>query len=71
MGRKEALRQFTPKEVEKDLAEQGVIAFGKRRRNDVPEEYRLVYKDIDQVMTCQTDLVKPILKLKTVAVIKG
>lgn len=71
MGRKEALRQFTPKEVEQDLAKQGVIAFGKRNRKDAPEEYRLAYKDIDQVMASQADLVKPILKLKTVAVVKG
>lgn len=71
MGRKEAKRQFSVDEVEQDLVAQGVLAFGKGRRQDVPEEYRKAYKDINEVMDNSADLVKPVLKLKTLAVIKG
>ncbi len=71
MGRREAMRNFTVNEVKKDLLKQGVIAFGKANKDDSPEEYRKAYKNIDEVMNNQKDLVKPILKLKTVAVIKG
>ena len=71
MGRREAVRQFTPEEVEEDLACQGVLAFGRRTRREVPEEYRKAYKDIDEVMQNSLDLVKPILKLRTLAVVKG
>lgn len=70
MGRKEAVRQFNVDEVLADFKEKGVI-LGKRRRGDTAEEYYKAYKDIDDVMTQQADLVKPLLKLKTVAVVKG
>jgi len=65
------MRNFSVNEVKKDLLKQGVIAFGKANKDDSPEEYRKAYKNIDEVMNNQKDLVKPILKLKTVAVIKG
>lgn len=71
MGRREAVRQFTPEEVEEDLARQGVLAFGRRTRREVPEEYRKAYKDIDEVMRNSLELIKPILRLRTLAVIKG
>ena len=57
-------------EAEKDLKEQGIV-LGKRKKNDVPEECRFAYKDIDVVMAQQSELVTPIRKLKTVGVVKG
>lgn len=71
MGRREAVRKFSVEEVEQDLKKQGVLAFGRRSRREVPEEYRRAYKDIDEVMENSLDLVKPVLKLKTLAVVKG
>lgn len=53
-----------------DLKEQGVV-LGKSSKKDVAEECRFAYKDIDEVMKNQSDLVTPIRKLKTVAVLKG
>jgi tRNA-splicing ligase RtcB len=70
MGRKEAVRQFTVEEVLADFAEKKVV-LGKRRRSDTAEEYYKAYKNIEDVMGDQMDLVKPVLKLKTVAVVKG
>ena len=47
------------------------ILRGKRKKNDVAEECRFAYKDIDMVMAQQSDLVTPVRKLKTVGVVKG
>lgn len=65
-----AMQAFTTEKVMVDLKEQGVV-LGKRKKNDVAEECRFAYKDIDQVMAQQSDLVTPIRKLKTVGVVKG
>ena len=70
MGRKEAIRQFSLDEVLADFAEKDVI-LGKRRKRDTAEEYYKAYKNIEEVMDDQRDLAKPVLKLKTVAVVKG
>ena len=35
------------------------------------EESRFAYKDIDQVMSNQLDLVTPVKRLRTVGVVKG
>jgi len=69
-SRSGAMQAFTVEKVMVDLKEQGVV-LGKRRKNDVAEECRFAYKDIDLVMAQQSDLVTPIRKLKTVGVIKG
>ena len=53
-----------------DLKHQGVI-LGKAKKTDVAEECRFAYKDIDQVMREQADLVEPVRKLRTVGVLKG
>jgi tRNA-splicing ligase RtcB len=37
----------------------------------IADESPFVYKDIDDVMAQQTDLALPLLKLRTVAVVKG
>lgn len=65
-----AMAAFTTEEVMVDLKEQGVI-LGKRKKNDVAEECRFAYKDIDEVMEQQRDMVTPIRRLKTVGVVKG
>lgn len=69
-SRSGAMQAFTVEKVMVDLKEQGVV-LGKRKKNDVAEECRFAYKDIDQVMAQQMDLVTPIRKLKTVGVVKG
>ena len=47
------------------------MILGKTRLRDVAEEYRKAYKDIDFVMEQQLDLIRPVKRLKTIAVIKG
>lgn len=69
-SRSGAMRAFTAEQVMVDLKEQGVV-LGKRKKNDVAEECRFAYKDIDEVMAQQADLVTPVRKLKTVGVVKG
>ncbi|NMA60627.1 MAG: RtcB family protein [Firmicutes bacterium] len=70
MGRKEATRQFSLAEVLADFEAKDIV-LGKKRRGDTAEEYYKAYKDIEEVMEYQEDLVRPVLKLLTVAVIKG
>lgn len=65
-----ARQAFSVEEVIVDLKDQGVV-LGKRKKNDVAEECRFAYKDIDEVMAQQQDMVTPIRKLKTVGVVKG
>lgn len=65
-----AKQAFSVEQVMVDLKAQGVI-LGKQKKNDVAEECRFAYKDIDMVMENQKDLVKPVKKLKTVGVVKG
>lgn len=69
-SRKGAMGAFTCEQVICDLKERGVI-LGKTKKDDVAEESRFAYKDIDTVMSCQTDLVTPVKRLKTIGVIKG
>ena len=69
-SRSGAMKAFSVEKVMVDLKEQGIV-LGKRKKNDVAEECRFAYKDIDQVMAQQSDLVTPIRKLKTVGVVKG
>lgn len=69
-SRKGAMSAFTCEEVMVDLKNQGVV-LGKRRKDDVAEESRFAYKDIDEVMANQKDLVIPVKRLRTVGVVKG
>ena len=64
------MQAFSVEQVMVDLKEQGIV-LGKRKKNDVPEECRFAYKDIDEVMAQQSELVTPIRKLQTVGVVKG
>lgn len=70
MGRREALRTFSADEVVRDLEEVGVI-LGKVKRKDVAEEARFAYKDINSVIGQELDLIRPIERLHTIAVVKG
>ena len=69
-SRKGAMENFSTEEVMLDLKAQGVV-LGKHNKNDVAEESRFAYKDIDVVMENQKDLIKPVKRLKTVGVVKG
>lgn len=69
-SRKGAMAAFTCEEVMVDLKDQGVI-LGKKNKRDVAEESRFAYKDIDQVMANQKDLVTPVKRLRTIGVVKG
>ncbi|BCJ95491.1 hypothetical protein acsn021_30600 [Anaerocolumna cellulosilytica] len=69
-SRKSAMANFTTEEVMTDLQKQGVI-LGKHKKYDVAEESRFAYKNIDEVMENQSDLVKPVKRLKTIGVVKG
>lgn len=65
-----AMKAFSCEEVMADLSEQGVV-LGKYNKKDVAEESRFAYKDIDEVMTNQADLVEAVKRLKTIGVVKG
>ncbi|MGM0125568.1 tRNA-splicing ligase RtcB [Enterococcus sp. AZ194] len=69
-SRKKAKEEITVESVIVDLKEQEVV-LGKVKKADVAEESRFAYKNIDEVMANQQDLVVPIKKLKTIGVIKG
>ncbi len=65
-----AKQAFSVEQVMVDLKEKGVI-LGKRKKNDVAEECHFAYKDIEEVMSEQQDMVTVLRKLKTVGVVKG
>lgn len=69
-SRKTAMSSFSTEEVMIDLKNQGVV-LAKHNKDDVAEESRFAYKNIDEVMENQKDLVTPIKRLKTIGVIKG
>ncbi len=47
------------------------FVLGKHDLSDAAEEVKEAYKDIDAVLANEQDLVKPIMKLKTLGVVKG
>ena len=70
MGRREARRKIPVHEVLESMKARGVeISTGNLR--ELPEEAAQAYKDIDQVMDQQTDLVEIQIKLTPLGVIKG
>lgn len=69
-SRKGAMERFSTEEVMCDLKKQGVV-LGKNNKDDVAEESRFAYKNIDEVMDNQKDLVRAVTRLKTVGVVKG
>jgi tRNA-splicing ligase RtcB len=69
MSRHKAQKSFNLREVIESLDRQGII-HGIRNIKDL-DEAPGAYKDIDEVMRNQTDLVKILVKLRPLAVIKG
>jgi tRNA-splicing ligase RtcB len=69
MGRKQAQRQLNLEQEKKRLDDQGIIQ-AVRSVSDL-EEATGAYKDIDEVMDNQLDLVEVLVELRPLAVIKG
>ena len=65
-----AVAAFSVQEVMTDLKEQNVI-LAKHNKQDVAEEARFAYKDIQQVMEQQAELTEPVKQMFTVGVVKG
>ncbi|MBF0312763.1 MAG: RtcB family protein [Oligoflexia bacterium] len=69
MGREEAKRRLNLEVEQQRLEQQGII-HAVRSRSSL-EEAPSAYKDIDEVMSLQSDLVDIVYKLQPLAVIKG
>lgn len=69
-SRTKALEAFTAEQVMVDLKTSGVV-LGKHNKKDVAEESRFAYKDIEEVINNELDLVTPVKKLHTIGVVKG
>ena len=70
MGRKAAKRTWRPEEVLAELREHDIRLF-KAKKHDVAEEAPAAYKDIEDVMRHQRDLVEPLVRLRPIGVVKG
>lgn len=70
LSRTKAKQQFSVEKVILDLRECNVV-LGKHKKDDVAEECRFAYKDIDDVINNELDLIKPVKRLKTIGVVKG
>lgn len=70
MGRKQAQREISVESVITEMREKDIALF-KVKKDDVAEESRAAYKDIDTVMAAQSDLVRPLVKLTPLGVVKG
>ena len=70
MGRKAALRALPRERVLAEL-EALDIALAKTHKADVAEEAPEAYKDIEDVMRWQRDLVRPLVRLTPLGVVKG
>ncbi len=69
-SRSQAKKSYSVEEVIQDLERMGVT-LGKHKKADIAEECRMVYKDIDFVISQQLDLIRPLKRLKTLGVVKG
>lgn len=70
MGRRKALATYTSQEVLQELADLS-ITLAARSIKDIADESPFVYKDIEEVLAQEADLAVPVLRLKTIAVVKG
>ena len=70
MGRKQAKRAIPRERVMSQLAERGVH-LETASKADVAEEAPEAYKDIEDVMKYQRDLVRATVKLRPMGVVKG
>lgn len=69
-SRTAAKKNFSVESVINDLKDKDII-LGKHKKSDVAEESCYAYKDIEEVIENERDLVEPIMRLVTVAVVKG
>ncbi|MGB4164706.1 MAG: RtcB family protein [Bacillota bacterium] len=70
MSRNEAKRRFTVDQMMRDLSARDVV-LGTPKSHAVVDEFIEAYKDIDEVLAYERDLVKPIRTVRPIAVIKG
>ena len=70
MSRKKAKDAFDVQSVIEELKNDGVV-IGKSNKDDIGEECKHAYKDIEFVIEQQKHIIEPIKKLKTIGVIKG
>jgi tRNA-splicing ligase RtcB len=70
MSRTEAKQKFSVQDTIADLKSLGVF-LGKVKKSDVGEESRFAYKDLDFIIANELDLIEPLRRLKTIAVVKG
>lgn len=70
LSRTAAREMYSVDKVIRDLKETGVV-LGKHSKKDVAEECRFSYKDIEEVIRNELDLINPIKKLGTLGVVKG
>lgn len=75
MSRTAASRNFTPEECDKAMGDVVYDRWKMSRRHGKKQldlgEAPLAYKDIDEVMNSQKDLVHPVVKLRPLGVVKG
>lgn len=70
MSRTKAKQEYSVESVITDLKECDVV-LAKHKKDDVAEECRFAYKDIDFVINNELDLIEPVKKLRTIGVVKG
>lgn len=70
LGRKQAKRELPRELVMQQLRDRDVRLY-KAKKGDVAEEAPDAYKDIEDVMIHQADLVRPIVRLTPLGVVKG
>lgn len=70
MSRKKASEEITIQKMMNDLKEQDIV-LGVVNKNNITDESRFAYKNIEQVINNELDLIEPIMKLKTIGAIKG
>lgn len=70
MSRSQAKKQFSPDQILKDLEEVG-IKIAKHKLSNIAEEARFVYKNIDDIIKKQKDLVVVLHRLIPLGVVQG
>jgi len=70
LGRKAAMRAISPESVKAQL-EESDIEFVAAKKGRIAEEAPAAYKDIEEVMNEQSDLVERVVRLLPVGVVKG
>ena len=70
LSRTQAKQTYSVEEVMLDLKEAGVV-LGKNKKSDVAEEYRFSYKNIEEVIANELDIIEVVKRLSTLGVVKG